>query len=415
MLPAGCLQVIRSSESLATRRLRELWGGGGYWRNDFYTVFKYAPVKGLGYEEGVSRRDPSTIIKVGDTFYVWYTRTPKGLKPVGFDKVTEHLPATTWDMASIYYATSKDGWTWQEQGPAVVPGPKGNYDDRSVFTPNVLVAPLLRFAKQNGGVKYYLYYQATSGVYRRRTINVMGMSWADSPDGPWHRAKEPVLRPDDSGQWLGDVDDRGKVKEYGAWDSHKVHDPCLIIRNGKYWLYYKGAPKGRGHHSDLGIAWGVAIADRPEGPFIKSPLNPITNSGHEVLVWPYREGVAALITTDGYEKNTIQYAPDGLNFEIKSHVAIPPDAAGVYCPDAYTNTTDGKGFTWGLCHVEQREEDNPWPYLIRFECDLSREVERKWVFKAQNHRFSDKAFFSGKNKLRPEDLKQDRIAGSNNK
>ena len=31
--------------------------------NELYTRFRYAPVKGLGYEKGVSRRDPSSIIK----------------------------------------------------------------------------------------------------------------------------------------------------------------------------------------------------------------------------------------------------------------------------------------------------------------------------------------------------------------
>jgi len=29
---------------------------------------------GIGTEEGVMRRDPSDVIKVGDTFYVWYSK-----------------------------------------------------------------------------------------------------------------------------------------------------------------------------------------------------------------------------------------------------------------------------------------------------------------------------------------------------
>ena len=74
-----------------------------------------------------------------------------------------------------------------------------------------------------------------------------------------------------------------------------MHDPMLIVRNGK----------------------------TPKGPYVKSELNPVTNSGHEVVVWPYKEGICALMT-DGPEKNTIQYAPDGLNFEIKAHVVNPP-------------------------------------------------------------------------------------------
>ena len=33
-----------------------------------------------------------------------------------------------------------------------------------------------------------------------------------------------------------------------------------------------------------------------------------------------------MITANGPEKNTIQWAEDGINFEIKSHIILPPDA-----------------------------------------------------------------------------------------
>ena len=36
---------------------------------------RYSPAKGLGPEPGVMRRDPSDIIKVGDLYYVWYTKS----------------------------------------------------------------------------------------------------------------------------------------------------------------------------------------------------------------------------------------------------------------------------------------------------------------------------------------------------
>ena len=49
----------------------------------------------------------------------------------------------------------KDGWTWKEQGIAVKRGEKGAYDDRSVFTPEVM--------EWKG--KYYLCYQAVKSPY----------------------------------------------------------------------------------------------------------------------------------------------------------------------------------------------------------------------------------------------------------
>ena len=48
---------------------------------------------GIGPQDGVMRRDPSDIIKVGDLYYVWYS---KGAQSHGYD-------------ATVWYATSPDG------------------------------------------------------------------------------------------------------------------------------------------------------------------------------------------------------------------------------------------------------------------------------------------------------------------
>ena len=51
------------------------------------------------------------------------------------------------------------------------------------------------------------------------------------------------------------------------------------------------------------------------------------------MLWPYRDGIAALQTRNGNEGNTVQYAPDGLNFQLNAIVDIPPNAGGPYIPD----------------------------------------------------------------------------------
>jgi len=52
--------------------------------------FPKSTMTGIGEEEGVMRRDPSDVIKVGDLFYVWYT---KGDISPGYDgKVQVCLP-----------------------------------------------------------------------------------------------------------------------------------------------------------------------------------------------------------------------------------------------------------------------------------------------------------------------------------
>ncbi len=138
----GVTRPSRAQESLATKRLREMWDGEGkeYQKNEFYTTFEYSRLEGLGPEEGVSRRDPSSVIKVGDTYYVWYTRTRKRTEPIDYDEEPQLLWSATWFPASIYYATSRDGRTWEEQGEAVSSGPEDAFDGINVLTPNVLVS-----------------------------------------------------------------------------------------------------------------------------------------------------------------------------------------------------------------------------------------------------------------------------------
>jgi hypothetical protein len=361
--------------SAATVRYWDYWGGPKSLdrSNEFYTTFKYTHLKGLEPEKGVCRRDPSTIIKIGDLYYVWYTKYsgPQPVRPRNAELVSDTIPMWDWDLASIWYATSEDGVEWDERGIAVPRGPKGAYDDRSVFTPEIM----------NVGGRYYLYYQCTSGRYVRRQFESIAMARSDSPHGPWAKSASPVLEPTRDGEWVGEEDDRTRVKAPASFDSQVVHDPCLIVRDGKYWLYYKGAPMGyKGPMDRTGVQWGVAIADRPEGPFVRHPLNPVTNSGHEVGVWPYKEGVAALCAWDGPEKNTIQFAPDGVNFEVKAHVQLPPIAPGFYRPDAYTNTKDGKGVTWGLCHIQGYvTPEDYYTYMVRFDCDLHQERDSQWM------------------------------------
>jgi hypothetical protein len=301
---------------------------------------------GLGYEAGVHRRDPSTIIKVGDTYYVWYTRSTDA--------------TLSWANADIWCATSTDGTHWTEQGPAVERGPDGSFDDFSVFTSNILVAE----------GQYYLTYQAErKNGYE---INVIAMATADSPDGPWEKLPEPLLEPTHDGKWEPHPTQENRLvaTEKGSWDSRMVHDPGVIPRWGKYWLYYKGHGLGDAMWADS--KWGVAVADHAEGPYVKSPYNPVTNSGHEVWVWPWKGGTAAIVDWAGPEKATVQYTEDGVNFEVVASLEDVPPAGGAYIPDKFDDPADGQGFTWGLAHYGRSD----WTFLVRFDTEMQQGVQK---------------------------------------
>jgi len=302
--------------------------------------FETSAVMGIGMETGVCRRDPSDIIKVGDLYYVWYTRHTNPTDPSGYD-------------ATVWYAVSKDGHKWTEKGEAIARGGKDTWDEHSVFTPNIMQAE----------GKYWLFYTAVPEPFINKitpTKTALGMAVADSPDGPWKKLDtNPVLKASND------------PKEF---DSLRVDDAGLIVRNGKYWLYYKGR---QWNNSPGKTKMGVAIADKPQGPYVKYAANPVIGGGHEVIVWPLGKGVVAQIGQVGPEviRNTLQYAEDGLTFGKMSALKNIAWAGGSYRSEAFTDSGKGKMVEWGLRHITRNKAI--LPYLDRFEYqwDVATKVE----------------------------------------
>nr|WP_246117985.1 family 43 glycosylhydrolase [Adhaeretor mobilis] len=286
---------------------------------------EYSEAKGIGPEKGVMRRDPSDIIKVNDHFYVWYS---KGNISPGYD-------------ATVWYATSPDGHTWTEKGMALDKGEPGTWEAASVFTPNILVAE----------GRYWLFYTGTSREFARpfNPDSTIGIAVSDSPEGPWERlATNPALKNSDKRE---------------DFDSHLVDDACLIKRDGKYWFYYKGRQLGK---SPAQTQMGLAIADHPQGPYVKHEENPVIPGNHEVLVWPQGTGVAAMIGKVGPKEitNSILYAEEGIRFTKTHKVINGPRAGGAYRSEAFTDDGTGKQIDWGV-HIGIRK--GSLPYIQRFD------------------------------------------------
>ncbi len=313
--------------------------------NELYTTFKYTEITGLDYNNAdgtISRRDPSKVIFENGKYYVWYTHR-ETITPPDTDNGSDVIPYTDWDLSEIWYATSEDGFHWEEQGVAIKRLEGGTFGSRSVSTADIL--------KFEG--KYYMYYQAFIEPEGNtwRDVCPVSVSVADSPDGPWTHCGDSVVPKGDPGEW----------------DENLIHDPFPLVHDGKIYLYYKSGY----NHRDAG---GLAIADSPTGPFRKYEKNPVLNSGHEVSLFPFREGVAAMVIKAGNEHYTIQYAPDWVNFEIASFVTLMPNAPAGFIADAFTDSGDARGITWGLCHFLGRGEGRNHSILLRFDCDLSQDI-----------------------------------------
>lgn len=224
--------------------------------------------QGIEPEETIMRRDPSDIIKVDDTYYVWYS---KRLLKDGVNLFPGDFSARNGYSAEVWYATSKDGHNWEEKSVCIKKGNKKEWDEQSVFTPNILVY-------KN---KYYLYYTGVpkpfNNIGDQVVKSAIGLAVADSPDGPWKKMKKPVLL---------------CSEDSTEFDSMRVDDACLLVRDGKIYLYYKGR---QWNNTPRNTKMGLAIATNPAGPYVKHPKNPLIKAGHEVMVWPQGEGVMAMM------------------------------------------------------------------------------------------------------------------------
>jgi beta-xylosidase len=201
--------------------------------------------------------------------------------------------------------------------------------------------------------KYWLFYTAVPKPFindgPKITKTAIGIAVSNSPDGPWKKLEtNPILKASDNPN---------------DFDSLRIDDACLIVRDGKYWMYYKGR---QWNNTPGNTKMGVAIADKPEGPYLKNRSNPIIRGGHEVLVWPYGEGVVALIGTVGPKQiaKSLQYAPDGLSFSKILNLKNVPHAAGAYRLSAFTDNEKDTMIQWGV-HIGS--EESFLPFLERFD------------------------------------------------
>ncbi len=320
--------------------------------NEFFTQFKYSELEGFDYNDfdgTITRRDPSRVILHDGKYYMWYTYRNTPTPPQGAEKCSETIPSADWDLAQIWYATSKDGFTWEEQGLALPRPPKPELGHRSVTTCEV-------FKWKD---KFYMYFQAFNEPSGTRGDDCpVSVAYADSPDGPWTHTGKVVI-------------ENGAE---GEWDQFSIHDPHPLIHDGKIYMYYKS---DFGVQPDLIRMQGLVIGDDPLGPFEKHPLNPVINSGHETGIFPYKDGVVALVYKDGPEHNTIQFAKDWVNFEVVAISELFPYAASLFMPDAEIDGDDHRGVSWGMAHFINYKDD--WKRmcskLVRFDCDLSLDID----------------------------------------
>ncbi|MFI3325261.1 MAG: xylosidase [Clostridia bacterium] len=283
---------------------------------------EYSNLIGLEIDMNMTRRDPSPVVKIDGTYYVYYSK----------------CEAINGYAATIWAASSKDGETWQEENMVIGKGEAGDFDAGGVFTPTTLITD---------GYIYLTYTSVRDDFVNTSTeaegLTRVGLVKSKNPLGPFERIhKEPIL----------------VTGEAPAFDSHRVDDTCIIKHDNKYFMYYKGRQIGLGQKE---TKMGLAIAEKPEGPYVKYENNPVQMGGHEVCVYPSRGGFISLVTGWSDIANTYRYSKDGIHFEKLGDIQID-QSMGPYREDGYENNKDFD-LKWGVFHdyVEKR------PYLRRFD------------------------------------------------
>jgi hypothetical protein len=279
--------------------------------------FTISEVTGIGKGDDFVRFDASSILKIGDHYHVWYTRHPYCSDWM--------VPWGSGNFTKICLATSKDGWNWTEHGQVLEDSPKGAWHAIGKHAPDIIF---------HDGM-YYLYFSGHPGdpIHEKH----IAVAVSDSPKGPFqHIEGDPVLSPTQDGV---------------SFDSLLIDDPCVIRREGRFWMYYKGRTS---MDRSCPLLIGLAFADNPTGPFIRWEGGSLVR-GHTGCVWPHGSGVALIADVHPPHRG-LYYSPDGRHFEKATDFDAAISDPGAFSEDKFENVTTSEGVTWGLSQLYEEKK-----------------------------------------------------------
>lgn len=277
--------------------------GGGI-PDELYMIEK-ADVETTGLPTD-NNHDPSNVIHYDGRYYVWYTQ----------HVVAPGQPYDHFAHTRIDYITSPDGIHWEFAGTAISQGQEGDLDEKGALTAYVV--------PWEG--KYYMFYSAIPGYFRKDTVSKRGITVAvaDTPDGPWLKTNRKIV-------WGG---------EDGNWDDHFNGDAHVIRYNGNWWMYFKGVGIGVKPQETM---LGVAVSDSLLGPYVKHEANPLAYA-HAFSTWKHGKGVA--MVAGRHAAPLVYYAHDGLHF--KPAGPFPNKSTGFFYPDNFSDNGANNGPEWGV-------------------------------------------------------------------
>lgn len=159
----------------------------------------------------------------------------------------------------------------------------------------------------------------------------IGLATAPSIYGPWTRPDAPLL----------------EAGAPGSWDDHCTTNPAFVKRDGRFWLYYKSwntaAYESAGGPIRGNRKYGLAIADKLEGPYLRHAANPVIDFSNEggnrqfedAFIWQ-QGGRLRIICRDmgfyNHEDGLLMHSKNGLDWSspaiayeaLTKYVDMPP-------------------------------------------------------------------------------------------
>jgi len=241
-------------------------------------------------------------------YYVWCN------SPIEDEQGRIHVFFSRWDAKK-----GMGGWIkGSEIAHAIADTPEGPYQYiETILAPRpgywdatTCHNPLIK--KVDG--KYCLFFMGNSNG--KTNTKRIGLAFSDSLNGPWTRPDQPLL----------------EAGTEGAWDDHCTTNPAFVKQgDGKYWLYYKSwntkdyetstDPLIKGNRK-----YGLAIADKLEGPYIKYAGNPVIDfsyKGHncqfeDAFVWKDKKKINMIARDMGFynhEDGIIMQSHNGIKWK----------------------------------------------------------------------------------------------------
>lgn len=178
---------------------------------------------------------------------------------------------------------------------------------------------------QKVGNQYALFYMGNANG--KTDTKRIGLAIAPSLHGPWQRSDKPLLEPGPA----------------GAWDDHCTTNPAFVMApDGRCLLYYKSwntaeymSAKGsiRGNRK-----YGLAIADRFDGPYSKYGHNPVIDFSargdnrqfEDAFVWREGDHYSMLARDMGIYSHEVGLYLESRDGVVWSAPRIAYDALGHY-------------------------------------------------------------------------------------